>query len=233
MLTAIMTEVLYEHAIQSGAIPREERALIRKKRGCTDALLVDGMAMGEARDSKRSISVGWIDYQKAFNRVPHKWLIDMLKIIKAPKEIVKVVKQIVSIWRTTFTVTTDADPITFKIKLKRGAFQGDSLSPLLFCLAISPVAKAMRETKGYYCQAMRQKLTHLFFVDDLKVYAGNSKELTEALKIVQDSSKAVGMALGLAKCGVAHMKRGKVGVKGDEILQSEGLIPEITSDKLY
>ena len=53
------------------------------------------MAMGEAKESKRSISVGWIDYQKAFDRVPHKWLIDMLKTIKAPKEIVKVVKQIV------------------------------------------------------------------------------------------------------------------------------------------
>ena len=80
---------------------------------------------------------------------------------------------------------------------------------------------------------MRQKLTHLFFVDDIKVYAGSSKELTEALKIVQDSSKAVGMALGLAKHGVAHMKRAKIMAKGDDILQNEDLVPEITSNKLY
>ena len=104
---------------------------------------------------------------------------------------------------------------------------------MLFCFAISPVAKAMRETKGYYCQAMRQKLTHLFFVDDIKVYAGSSKEFTEMLKIVQDSSKAVGMALGLAKHGVAHMKRAKIMAKGDDILQNEDLVPEITSNKLY
>jgi len=53
MLFAIVMEVLYEHAIRSGAIPIEQRALISKKRGCIDALLVDRMAMGEAKDSKR------------------------------------------------------------------------------------------------------------------------------------------------------------------------------------
>jgi len=41
------------------------------------------------------------------------------------------------------------------------------------------------------------------------------------------------MALGQAKCGVAHMKRGKIVVEGDDILQNEKLVSEITSNKLY
>ena len=40
LLTAIVTEMLYNHAIAIGAIPQEQQALIRKKRGCTDALLI-------------------------------------------------------------------------------------------------------------------------------------------------------------------------------------------------
>jgi len=113
----------------------------------------------------------------------------MLKAIKAPKAIVRVMKQVVLMWRTTFTVRTDADPITFKIKLKRGVFLGKLLSPLLFCVALSPVAKTLCKMKGCYCQNMKQKLTHLFFIDDLKVYTFSSKELKETLKIVQESSK--------------------------------------------
>ena len=40
-LTAIITDVLYKHALQAGVIPHEQRALVRGKRGCTDQCLAD------------------------------------------------------------------------------------------------------------------------------------------------------------------------------------------------
>jgi len=36
LLTAIITEVLYQHAIEIEAIPQEQWALLRGKRGCLD-----------------------------------------------------------------------------------------------------------------------------------------------------------------------------------------------------
>jgi len=55
----------------------------------------------EAKSCKENLSVAWNDYQKAFDRVPHQWLQDMLKAIKAPKEVYKLIKQVIPKWRTT------------------------------------------------------------------------------------------------------------------------------------
>jgi len=123
---------------------------------------------------------------------------------------------IIPMWSTTFSVGKRAQ--MFDIKYKRGIFQGDSLSPLLFCLALSPISHRLRRTKGFVASGMPGPLTHLFFVDDLKVYASSRENL----------NKVVGMALGLNKCGVAHMTDGRVCQAGDSELKGTGAIGGIT-----
>ena len=48
-------------------------------------------------------------------------------------------------------------------------------------------------------------VTHLFFTDDLKMYAENQVVLGDTLMVVDRVSHAVGMELGLQKCVVAHI----------------------------
>ena len=133
-------------------------------------------------------------------------------------------------WKTTFTVGARGSEISFKVKLKRGIFQGDSLSPLLFCLAITPVSAALQGSSGYYNNSMKQTLTQFFFVDELKVYADSETALKRTLKIVKESSQAVGMALGLRKCGTVHMRKGRVERSEEE---SETQYPELDSEGHY
>ena len=233
LFTAIVTEILYEHATEVGAIPQEQRALARGKRGCLDALHIDGMAARIAKREKMDLSVAWIDYQKAFDRVPHQWILDMLTAIKTPRRIVRCLAHIIPMWSTTFSVGRRERAQMFDIQYKRGIFQGDSLSPLLFCLALSPISHRLRRTKGFVASGMPGPLTHLFFVDDLKVYASSRENLNKVLKVVQRGSKAVGMALGLNKCGVAHMTVGRVCQAGESELKGTGAIGEITYSTLY
>ena len=47
-------------------------------------------------------------------------------------------------------------------------------------------------------------------MDDLKLYAESPAALTEALSLVDRVASAVGMKLGLKKCGAAHMQKGRV-----------------------
>ncbi len=54
------------------------------------------------------------------------------------------------------------------IQYRRGLFQGDSLSPLLFCLSTAPLSWALSQRQGV-CSKMLDR--HTIFVDDLKVYA--------------------------------------------------------------
>jgi len=148
LLTAIVTEMLYNHAIAIGAIPQEQQALIRKKRGCTDALLIDGMITQLAKKQRTPLSVAWVDYQKAFDRVPHQWIDALLRSIKAPKIIKKCLRRIIPMWATTFSVGKGEKEVQFELQLKRGIFQGDSLSPLLFCLAISPISHVLQQPRA-------------------------------------------------------------------------------------
>ena len=129
-------------------------------------------------------------------------------------------------WKTTFTVGGE---ISFKVKLKRGIFQEDSLSPLLFYLAITPVLAVLQGSSGYYSSSMRQTLTQLFFVD-LKVYADRETALKRTLKIVKESSQAVGIALSLQKCGTVHMRKGRAERSKEE---SETQIPQLDSEGHY
>ena len=104
---------------------------------------------------------------------------------------------------------------------RRGVFQGDSLSPLLYCLSIAPISHALRKTGGYRMPYLDKPVTHQYFMDDLKVYAESSTALGATLEVVDRVSRAVGMELGLRKCAIAHVKRGKY-VSGENYLLPEG-----------
>lgn len=43
--------------------------------------------------------MGWVDYQKAFYMIPHRWIEAVLKAIRAPKEVRKAVGQLIPAWR--------------------------------------------------------------------------------------------------------------------------------------
>ena len=49
LMTAIVTEVLYHQAIEADTIPEQQRALIRGKRDCLDALHIDQKITMEAK----------------------------------------------------------------------------------------------------------------------------------------------------------------------------------------
>ena len=63
------------------------------------------------------------------------------------------------------------------MQIRRRIFQGDSLSPLLFCMALNPLSKELnrtgygyRMTTGHGETAKRQPISHLLYMDDLKLY---------------------------------------------------------------
>lgn len=195
--TGVVYGLLLQHVEDNGILPLEQNAMRRGRRGCLS---------GRWERRQNLLSVAWVDYQKAFDRVPHGWLESMLKIIKAPDGVVKAISQLIPMWETVMNAGTWNEPKNVPIKYKRGLFLGDSLSPLLFCLSIIPISTALEMTPGYQCAHLR--LMHLLYMDDLKVYAEDPKSLEAALKTVDRVSGAVGMKLGLRKCAVAHMSRG-------------------------
>ena len=66
----------------------------------------------------------------------------------------------------------------FITKIQCGIFQGDSLSPLLFCICLIPLMKQLyRFNTGYEEHITKTKISHLLYMDDLKLIAKSQEEL--------------------------------------------------------
>ena len=233
LLTAVMTEVLYEHAMAHSYLPLEQRAIRRGHRGCLDALMVDSMFAREAMVRRRNLSVAWIDYQKAYDRVPQAWLREMLSIVRAPLSIQRMLECLRQKWSSVFCVGTGANAARMELTYRRGVFQGDSLSPLLYCLSIAPISHAFRKTRGYRLLSLDRPVTHQYFMDDLKVYAKSSNTLDATLRVVDRVSRAVGMELGLRKCAVAHVQQGRYVGGENYLLPEERTIERVPQGGAY
>ena len=84
------------------------------------------------------------------------------------------------------------------IQIRRGIFQGDSLSPLLFCIALIPLTNELnRDDCGYQVHGTERKISHLLYMDDLKLLGRNENELKNKMKIVHTVSKDMNMNFGL------------------------------------
>jgi hypothetical protein len=59
---------------------------------------------------------------------------------------------------------------TERIEIQCGIFQGDSLSPLLFCICLIPLTEQLnRLNTGYEGHTTKTRISHLLYMDDLKL----------------------------------------------------------------
>ena len=70
--------------------------------------------------------MAWIDYQKAFDRVPHSWIIKSLELIGINSKVILFTKKVMTSWKTRMCLHAENKLIeTEDIKIQRGIFQGD------------------------------------------------------------------------------------------------------------
>ena len=122
----------------------------------------------------------WLDYKKAYHSVPYAWIIEALRLAKIPDNIIAVIQNLISKWQTELNIPAINGNVRIgKILYKKGIFQGDYLSVILFILSLNPLLFWLNETDGYKMaiNTIYEKiLTHLFFVDDLRLYAATLQQ---------------------------------------------------------
>ena len=95
------------------------------------------------------------------------------------------------------------------ININSGIFQGDSFSPILFCVTLIPLSKLLNNT-GYRYKIYDNTINHLFYMDDLKLFARSDQQLQGLLNIVKHFSDDIRMEFGLDKYVKATFFRGKL-----------------------
>ena len=102
--------------------------------GCSDQLLINKTITQEEKMYRRNLFTIWLDYKKAFDSVPHDWMIEALKLAKMPKVLITEIDTLTRNWSTRLTLQTDNRTITTDfIEYLRGIFQGDGKKPYIIC----------------------------------------------------------------------------------------------------
>ena len=210
ILTSIITDRTYEFLEQSLILPQEQKGCKRNSYGCKDQLLINRMIIENCKTRLKNLSTAWIDYRKAFDSVPHDWILRSLELYKVSPFISNFLRNSMSKWRTRlFLSHNEGVGESHAIKIKRGIFQGDSLSPLLFCISLIPLSNELNNTRSGY-NILQKVVNHLFYMDDLKLYAKNDQQLEGLLTTVKQFSNDICMEFGLDKCAKATFIRGKL-----------------------
>ena len=168
--------------------------------------------MEDCKKKKKNLSMAWKDHRKAYSSVPHSWILKTLQMYRFNEKLIKFMLTSMSNWKTTMKLFyNDGCITTDQIKIKRGIFQGDSFSPLLFRLALVPLTSELA-TSGYAYKISNTSapISNLFYMDDLKLYSKNEQEQVGELKVVKQFSDDIGMECGLEKCAKASFKKGKL-----------------------
>ncbi|CAK1577993.1 unnamed protein product [Parnassius mnemosyne] len=181
-------------------------------RGTKKTLLIDAVIGKVVKRNRQNLSAAWIDYKKAFDSVPHTWLKRVLELYKVNCTVRDFLGQCMGQWSTMLCQLGERMTAAENhIRIRRDIFQGHCLSPVWFCLSLNPLSTLL-EGSGREFQLRKggTKVTHLFYMDDLKLFASSRSHLMELLNITCDFSNSIRMELGTDKCPVLHVERGRV-----------------------
>ena len=99
------------------------------------------------------------------------------------------------------TILTSSGTRLAEVNIRRGIFQGDSLSPLLFIVAMIPMTRVLERMEvGYQLKKGGSRINHLMFMDDIKLFRRGTKEIDTLVQTVRIVSGDIRMEFGIEKC---------------------------------
>ena len=77
-------------------------------------------------------------------------------------------------------------------------------------IVMMPLNRILRKcTARYKLSRLQEKISHLMYMDDVKLFIKNEKELETLIHAVRIYNQDTGMEFGIEKCAMLVMKSGK------------------------
>ena len=97
--------------------------------------------------------MAWVDNRKAFDTIPHSWIIECLEMFGIAENVKEFLKASMENWRRDLTSCGES---LGSVNIRRGIFQGDSLSSPLFITCMIPLSSTLRKSTAGY-ELMKKK----------------------------------------------------------------------------
>ena len=181
----------------------------RCHRGCEDniAALLTILRMKRSAGRQRLQSAGthlvFVDFSKAYDRVPHNALLAKLHRLGLGDSATKIIKEMLT---GTSTQAHTCDGPTPPVEVKRGLPQGHTISPMLFALYLNDLLLSLQRNKTGAASVQSLKdVACLAYADDIVIVADTAAEAQTQLDTVRQWADDWGMQVNLSKGKTEHM----------------------------
>ena len=172
----------------------------RKDHSCESQLLLTTHELLKHRDAKRQVDIGILDFSKAFDTVPHKRLLNKLRLYGIHGSVFRWIESFLTNRRQLVVcdgTKSEYSPVT------SGVPQGTVLGPLLFLLYINDMPSVVDSGTSVR-----------LFADDALVYRvinniEDQEVLQQDLIRLETWAKSWGMIFNPSKCYMMHIGRGR------------------------
>ena len=157
-MTGVTGDQIYAHLDREKLLPEEQKGCRKGSGGTNDLLYIDKAVIKEGKSENKNLAMAWIDYKKAYDMAPHSCIIECLDLFGVAENIKSLFLNSMGKWKL---MLCSGNSELGEVKIKRGIFQGDSLSPLVFVLALIPLSLISRKAKAAYeFSESKEKINH-------------------------------------------------------------------------
>ena len=195
----IMAERTSNFLCNTGVIDNStQKAFLSGISGCIEHTQVMNELLANARNKKKTIHVTFFDLADAFGSVEHSLIYHTMEACHIPDVVVRYIRNLYSgLQGTVNGPSWQTNPIHFK----RGVYQGDPWSPIIFLLAFNPLIahlKSIEQKHGYDLNG--ERFITLPFADDFCLITANQRSHQRIINEINLKVKTMNLKLKPEKC---------------------------------
>lgn len=168
----------------------------RRGLGTREALVATQVLVQNCYDQRKDVAMCFIDYEKAFDRVRHQKLVQILRRLDIDQKDVRCIENLY--WNQSAAVRVDNE-ITGAQQIFRGVRQGCVLSPLLFNLYSENIFQEALEGQEIGIKVNGIRINNIRYADDTVLIADNMNDLQTLLDMIGIHSRRMGIDINTKK----------------------------------
>ncbi len=181
LFLSILNARLLKYALDNKILSKKQLGFLAGNR-CSDAhIIINNMIRKYCHNQGKKIFCSFIDFSKAFDTVPRDILLDKLKGHGITGCFFNIIKNIYSNDKACIKMQSQ---LTNPFQINMGVRQGCVLSPLLFNIFLSDLAKQLDSLQDQL-KIGEMDINTIFWADDIIMFAKDENKLREMLNILE------------------------------------------------
>ena len=184
-----------------------QKAFLPGINGCIEHNIVMEEIIKDARLKNKTAHITFFDLEDAFGSVSHSLIDETFRRNQLPENIKRYFHNLYTHSKSVVcTNNFKSEPFCFK----RGVFQGDPLSPVVFLMVFNPILESLKldeERFGYLLE--EKKIITLPYADDFCVITTHKRTHQNLINTIHSHTQSMGMKLKPSKCRSFSISSGK------------------------